>query len=144
MLTTDRLIHSYAVGAKMRDIVKHNLQHYSCNPDDMFILGMLHDIGYEFVEDQRDHAHVGGIMLKAQGYVFWKEVFYHGIPQTEYSSKELELLNYVDMIIGSDGTEMSIKQRIESIEERYGKYSEQAMNAKKLEEQIKSYNLKIE
>lgn len=128
----------------MRDIVKRNIHQYSCDPDDMFILGMLHDIGYEFVEDQGEHAHAGGIKLKAQGYVYWKEVFYHGIPQTDYSSKELELLNYVDMIIGPDGAEMSIKQRIENIEERYGKYSEQALKAKELEEQIKSYNLNIE
>ncbi len=127
----------------MRDIVKRNLHHYSCTPDDMFILGMLHDIGYEFAEYDREHAHAGGIMLKAQGYVYWKEVYYHGIPQTDYLSQELKLLNYVDMIIGPDGTEMSIKQRIDDIEERYGKNSEQATNAKALEEQIMSYNLNL-
>ena len=121
--------HSLAVATKMKEIVSGEQDTYSCSPDDAFILGMLHDIGYEFCKKQREHAQKGGEVLKAQGYKYWKEVYYHGIPQTEYFSPELNLLNYVDLITGPSGQYMDVQKRIEDISNRYGKGSWQEEEA---------------
>lgn len=77
----------------MKELVELNPDKFSANPDDVFILGILHDIGYEFTEDQLEHGHKGGLILKEQGYKYWREVYYHGLTQSEFSSSELWLLN---------------------------------------------------
>lgn len=136
-ITVDRMKHSMEVAKKMKIIVAENEQVYMISPDEAFILGILHDIGYEFSEKQQDHANRGGRILKEQGYRFWKEIYFHGIPQKEYDSAELWLLNFVDMITGPKGESMTINQRISDIADRYGKGSLQEIEAKKLAEQIK-------
>ena len=100
-ITTNRVKHSLAVAVKMRELALTDYKKYPVNPDDAFILGMLHDVGYAFSENQETHANKGGIVLKAQNYKYWQEVYYHGIPQEEYDSPMLQLLNYVDMITNS-------------------------------------------
>ena len=114
---------------------------YSATPDELFILGMLHDIGYEFSETQSEHNTKGGLILKEQGYKFWKEVYYHGVPQTTYQSPELMLLNAVDMTIGPDGTELTMNERLDDIALRYGKGSVQYLEAIKLMEMLNKYSL---
>lgn len=131
-MTNDRLKHSLSVAKKMKEIVKGKKQIYKFSPDEAFILGMLHDIGYEFCITQEEHAHIGGEVLKNQGYKFWKEIYFHGVPQEEYSSAELWLLNYVDMITHPNGEYISIHERIEDIEKRYGKDSLQVEEAREL------------
>ena len=54
-MTNDRLKHSLSVAKKMKEIVEGKTKMYSFNPDEAFILGMLHDIGYEFCETQEEH-----------------------------------------------------------------------------------------
>lgn len=131
-MTNDRLKHSFSVAKKMKEIVQEKTKIYNFSPDEAFILGILHDIGYEFCKRQEEHAHRGGEVLKEQGYKFWKEIYFHGVPQEEYSSAELWLLNYVDMITSPNGEYISIQARIEDIEIRYGKDSLQVEEARKL------------
>lgn len=138
-ITVDRMKHSMAVAKKMKIIVAENEHVYMISPDEAFILGILHDIGYEFSEKQQEHANKGGMILKEQGYRFWKEIFYHGTPQKEYDSAELWLLNFVDMITGPKGESMTISHRISDIADRYGKGSLQETEAIKLAEQIKMH-----
>ena len=137
-ITIDRMKHSLAVATKMKELVSNNPEKYMCSPEDAFVLGIIHDIGYEFLDEKRFHANKGGLVLKEQGYRHWKEVYYHGIPQDEYDSPLLRLLNYVDMITGPTGEHMTIEQRIEDIAKRYGKGSWQDLEARKLAEKIYS------
>lgn len=136
-ITENRLKHSHAVAIKMKELAKEKISLFPVSPDEAFILGMLHDIGYEFVDEQQEHANAGGIILKEQGYKYWREVYYHGTSQTDYNSAMLRLLNYVNMITGPDGTYMSIDDRIDDIAERYGDDSRQIKEAIKLANQIK-------
>lgn len=115
--------HCLSVARKMQDIVEHNPEKYDISLEDAFLLGFLHDIGYEFAVDQKEHAKVGGLLLKRQNYKYWQEVYYHGIAQKEYESKELWLLNYVDMITAPTGEYITVKQRIDDISYRYGEDS---------------------
>lgn len=135
-ITINRLKHSLAVATKMKKMATESPNGYSVVPDDAFVLGLLHDIGYEFSQTQREHAHRGGLVLKAQGYRYWREIYYHGIPQEEYDSPMLRLLNYADMTTGPDGEQMTIQARINDIALRYGKESWQEQEAIALAEQI--------
>lgn len=135
-ITLDRLKHSLAVAKKMKRIASLNPDNYSASPDELFVLGLLHDVGYEFCESQKEHNTVGGILLRNEGFRYWKEVYYHGIPQKEYTSPELSLLNYVDMTIGPDGTELTIEERLSDIADRYGLDSVQYKEALELSKQI--------
>lgn len=136
-ITENRLKHSHAVAARMKELAIEKPEQFPVFPDEAFILGMLHDIGYEFVDEQSKHAHAGGEILKEQGYKYWQEVYYHGIPQVEFDSPMLRLLNYVDMITGPDGTYMTINERIEDIVERYGAASRQAKEAIELSKTLR-------
>ena len=99
---------------------------------EMFTLGFLHDIGYEFSEKQEEHPQIGGTLLKEQGYKYWKEVYYHGTVTDEYQSEELMLLDVADMLIDSCGVRVEAAERLEDILRRYGVESKQYKEAKLL------------
>ena len=139
-ITVDRIKHSLAVAKKMEEMAAKNPDKYQVDPEEAFVVGLLHDIGYEFVSEQKDHANKGGLILKEQGYKYWQEVYYHGIPQDEYESPMLQLLNYVDMITSPTGEPMTIEQRIEDIAKRYGEGSLQDLEARKLAEKLNCMN----
>jgi hypothetical protein len=136
-ITNDRLKHLNEVAKRMRDYVAQHSEKFDCLPEDMYILGLIHDVGYAFVDRQEDHASAAGEVLKTQGYKYWKEVYYHGIPQNEYDSIELRLLNYIDITTGPSGDIVSVDERIEDIKERYGEDSYQATEAIKMAEIIR-------
>ena len=95
---------------------------------EMFTLGLLHDIGYEFSEHS-EHNSLGGQLLKSQSYKYFKEVLYHGIPKPEYASKELDILNFADMHIDSKGNFVSFTERLDDIKNRYGETSNAYKNS---------------
>lgn len=131
-----RMLHSLAVAKKMKIEVEKSPQKFSASPEDIFYLGLIHDVAYEFVDTQEEHEHKGGEILRANGYKYWKEVYYHGNPNSEYDSAELRLLNYADMTTGPDGKDMTIDERLADIASRYGNNSAQYMNAKLLANKI--------
>ena len=62
----DRLKHSIAVARKMIEIGKE----YGLDDSqlqDLFVLGLNHDIGYEFTTNE-GHEHIGGEILKRNNY----------------------------------------------------------------------------
>ena len=138
-LTNDRMNHCLSVAKKMKELVQKDPERYNASPEEAFTIGILHDIGYEFSDEQRVHASNGGLILKMQGYKYWKEIFYHGSVQSEYTSPELWLLNYVDMITGPTGDYTTAEDRIDDISLRYGTNSWQTKEAlalyKKLQEE---------
>ena len=87
---------------------------------DMFLLGMLHDFGYEFSPDGKNHAAVGGGILRRSGYEYWEEVALHGKETAGRMSDELFILNCADMTTSPDGERMTMTERVEEIAGRYG------------------------
>ena len=138
-ITLDRIKHSLAVARKMKKIVEENPDKFTASPNDVFVIGILHDIGYEFAENQQDHASKGGMVLKNQGYKYWREIFFHGFPQEEYSSPELWLLNFADMVTSPAGEYVTISQRIDDIAKRYGENSVQKQEALSLSNLLASH-----
>ena len=127
-ISEDRLRHCLGVGRLMKEISleKGESMEYA---QEMFLLGYLHDIGYEFSSVQTEHNKIGGEMLKASSYRYWKEVYYHGEVQDEYWSKELDLLNACDMMVSSGGERISPQDRLSDIASRYGDDSPQFLTA---------------
>ena len=73
MIDENRVKHIMGVAKVMKD----NASQWGLDEKDMFTLGLLHDIGYEFGSSEEHHL-IGGDMLKNQEYMYYKEVLYHG------------------------------------------------------------------
>lgn len=136
--TLDRMKHSLGVANVMYDAVRANPEQYSVSAEDAFVLGVVHDIGYRFDTDGTYHAFIGGLLLKNQGYKYWREVYYHGIAQPEWESPLLWLLNYVDMSIGPHGELMSLEERLDNMSARFGRDSSQFRAASDMYRALKS------
>ena len=68
-MDNDRLKHSFAVAKKMMDIAKeYNLSEEDINK--CFIIGINHDIGYEFTTNGINHNKIGGELLRDNGFTF--------------------------------------------------------------------------
>ena len=131
----DKLKHSYNVAKKMQQIGKKlNLSNEEIN--DLFIIGLNHDIGYEFSDNGINHNIIGGELLKENGFKYWKEVYYHGEPNSEYMSAYLEILNKADMQIDKYGNDVGYEKRLEDIKQRYGENSIIYRKAYKLVEKL--------
>ena len=135
----DRLNHSIAVARKMVEIgKKYNLDENELQ--DLFTLGLNHDIGYEYA-DNSNHAIIGGEMLKRNGYKYWEEVYFHGDINTDYTSLFLEILNKADMQIDKYGNDVGFDKRLEDIKKRYGEESKTYKDAKVLIDNIEEKNI---
>lgn len=139
-MNESRLNHSLAVAHKMQRIVTEHPEDFNCTARSAFLVGFLHDVGYALTSDNAstNHAKSGGIALRNAGFKHWREVFYHGIYQTEYASALLDLLNYADLTTSPNGENISMEKRVKDIAERYGNKSKQTQNAKALMNQLKN------
>ena len=137
-MDNDRLIHSYAVANKMVELGKEkNLLDEQLQ--ELFLLGYLHDIGYQFGTNE-NHNMIGGNLLRNSNYKYWKEVYYHGIANSEYKSLYLDILNTADMMIDKCGNDVGFVKRLEDIKKRYGEDSIQYINCFKIINKLKGGN----
>ena len=109
-----------------------------------FILGWIHDVGYEFSEKQSEHPNVSEELLCTLGDAFgvissstpyneeWittlSAIKDHG-SYTENETVEWKILNMADMQVDSQGNEVSVSQRLDDIKNRYGEHSDQYFTA---------------
>lgn len=100
---------------------------------EMFLVGFLHDVGYEFVEEPIQHEEVGGTILEQLGFRYAQEVASHGDPHSTFTSQELFILNLADLTVSHDGTPCTMQQRLNLVIQRYG---ENSIQAKRLQEMI--------
>ena len=137
-MDNDRLKHSYAVANKMVELGKEkNLSDEQLQ--ELFLLGYLHDIGYQFGTNE-NHNMIGGNLLRNSNYKYWKEVYYHGIPNSEYKSLYLNFLNTADMMIDKYGNDVGFDKRLDDIKNRYGEDSIQYTNCVKIINELKGDN----
>ena len=65
MIDENRLKHIYAVAKLMEE----NAEKHGLDKQEMFMLGFLHDIGYEFGGSEEHHV-VGAAMLEKENYKY--------------------------------------------------------------------------
>ena len=134
-MDNDRLKHCYGVANKMVELGKE-MKLSTDQLQELFILGYLHDIGYQFGTNE-NHNIIGGNILKENNYKYFKEVYYHGIPNSKYRSLYLDILNTADMMIDCFGNDIGFDKRLEDIKNRYGKDSIQYINSVKLVNELR-------
>lgn len=136
-ISENKLKHSLGVARFMQNYAEEKL----LDPDlarEFFVLGYLHDIGEEFVYDKKDHARVGGSILKSQNYKYWKEVYYHGDPTTSYNSIALMVLNLAELCVQNDGRVCTIEDKLKRIKDKFGESSVQYRNTKALADMVRT------
>lgn len=129
--SNDRIQHCLVVAKQMynKALKESGNEQYA---NEMFHLGLIHDIGYQFTENVTEHAFIGGIALKNENYKYWEEVYEHGEPNVINPSKELLLLDWADMHTDAKGNIVSFNERINDIGTRYGFTSTQYKAAKEM------------
>lgn len=139
-ITDKRKLHMKGVACAMKQLAIS----YGWNSEaveDAETLGLLHDIGYAFVDvDPRRHEESGGEFLQANGYKHWQEVRWHGLIAEErpYDSQLLLMLNYCDMTTGPGGETMTMDERVQDIANRYGSDSPITLRAMQMQKEIAS------
>lgn len=128
VLTEDKIMHSKAVAEYMFD----HAEMYGQNPAEMYILGLLHDIGYLYGDD--DPAESGAEILHQRGY---KDAFFikyqNTVPESSCMNQPLALilLRAADLSIDRKGNNVGFDKRLEEIAEHYGEDSHEYAVAKK-------------
>lgn len=142
--TSPRLAPPAATISRMYDLEPQRVRHmagvartaaslapeFGLSPTDMYVLGLLHDVGYAF--SPADHAHAGGLALRAAGYRYWEQVYHHGDPSAPSDSRELALLNLADITTSPTGEPCTVDERLADIARRYGEESRQLVDARKV------------
>lgn len=132
-ITEDRMKHILGVSRLCYSISKNKgLSEEECIK--MFLIGYLHDVGYEFSTKSEEHGKIGYEMLKTIG-VDLKEVLNHGDPNIK-QNKYLEILNIADQHINSRGEYVNCCDRLTDIKNRYGRNSSQYINFFLLNEKL--------
>lgn len=121
MITENRWKHILGVARKAKMLAEKLKPDNTQYAEDMFLLGVMHDLGYEFMESNASHAAVGGEILKRSGYKYWQEVALHGDETVENMTDELFILDCADMMTGPSGENFTFEERLEEIASRFGK-----------------------
>lgn len=118
----NRYKHCYGVGKRMYAYAKYMWHWDEKRCCEMFVLGNLHDIGYELDPDAFDHDWILASILDGS-YKYVNEIRYHSAYQTDYDSIELRLLYFADMTVDGAGNWCNLKERLQDLEKRHGKNS---------------------
>lgn len=137
MISQNRLTHQLGVARRIVETAKQHGKYSEKELMELFLMGYLHDVGYEFVEDSSEHADAGGNVLKNIGFKYWREIANHGKPSCDYASPELDLLNSADMHTSPIGEPVSYEERLEGIREKYGADSLRYKNAASVIDDLK-------
>lgn len=116
--------------------------------DACFVMGLLHDIGYEKEGKITEHPKRGYKMIcNAINHMpeIIDAIYYHGRCDKDKMSVYDYILNYADMTVDHEGKTVSIDQRLTSIAERYSNSTDKHYaHAKKQAAAVQQYkkNLK--
>lgn len=127
MITENKMRHCLSVAQQCKRIAitsgKEELA------DKMFIVGYLHDIGYEFIQNGKlsKHPELGANKLieclNINEFIA-SVIKNHGNLEAVGSSLELDILNIADFTVDSLGNKVTTEARLEDIKRRYGVQSE--------------------
>lgn len=128
MITEERLKHCLGVARQcFSQGLSHNLSYDECVQ--LWIMGFLHDIGYEFVP-KRQHEDYGGFFIKNMDCEkIGKIISLHGKPlgnpESLSDDEKLwwEILCRSDFLTSKNGEPISAQERLSDVIERYGEGS---------------------
>lgn len=120
-----------------------NAEKYGLDADKMYVLGLLHDVGY--LVDDKEHEVMGSRLLEELGYKNSDTISWHGttprdflrLRDCESAPSDLILLWEADMSVDSRGMRVSFDERLFDIRLRYGLDSIEYRKAKETVEWLK-------
>ena len=105
----------------------------------MYLLGLIHDIGRAF--DNNNHEKAGAEVIRSISFnelqFLADAIAAHGTPRKDMTKWE-RLLKLGDIQVNAQGEEVSFKERLEDIKERYGGASGNYERAKRQVEVLKN------
>lgn len=129
--TENKMKHSYGVACYMHE----HARDYGLASNEMFVLGLLHDIGYLY--GTQDHPVTGARLLSSMGFDHCESISWHGTTPNVYKGlttleppKELQLLWEADLSVDHEGNIVGFEKRLKDIEIRYGLRSMQYSDAR--------------
>lgn len=134
----NRYKHCYGVGLKMFAYAKFIFKWDDYHAAEMFVLGNIHDIGYELDPDAFDHGWVLAELL-GDSFKYVNEIKYHNKYQSDYDTPEMRLMYYGDMTVDGQGNFCTLDERLDDLEKRYGKNSEVYLESKNLANKIREW-----
>lgn len=144
MITDNKLKHSLQVAVVCREFAK-SLGLDDDKVDACFVMGFLHDIGYQDCSTTEEHPKLGKCMIDS--FLKYSEdctsaIGNHGRIFDDLSVFDL-VLNYADLSVNSEGTKVNHLDRLSDIKQRYGADSRQYLNAQKMLECINNELLRF-
>lgn len=124
MISDNRMKHIIGVARQCYNISKQMSESEDfCRK--MFMLGYLHDVGYEFAENKDEHPSISADLAKLIGVsddAFINAIRLHG----ELAENETMwlILNKADMTVDSKGNVVTAEERLKDIANRYGQNSD--------------------
>jgi len=126
-ISENRMKHILAVARQSFHIAKtkYNLSEDDCRK--AFVIGYLHDIGYEFSENNLEHPEKGFSLIKDTLGVEIPEILKHGDPCAE-QNLFLSILNEADLTVDSKGNIVTVEERLHDIKDRYSEDAPEYLN----------------
>ena len=129
LISKERIAHMHGVAEYMYE----HSEEFGCeNKDEMYLLGLIHDIGYLY-GSKEEHEQKGAELIGIDSY-YGKFIQSHGLTPQEYMDcnccfaseipNELVLLWTADMSVDMSGEDVGFQKRLEDIKNRYGLDSE--------------------
>ena len=126
-----------------------NAPDYGLNPEEMYVLGFLHDIGYVYTK--KNHAIAGKKLMQDLGYKHAEFIKFHEFTPERYIKetgnkdipRELVLLWEADMSVDYLGRRSGFEGRSADIKKRYGEHSHAYQECLKTIEFIKKYKKEL-
>ena len=146
MIDENRIKHMLSVARKCYMLAKEKYQISEEDARKYFLMGLIHDIGYEFSREASEHPDIGADILESAASKEWfsdqdwlamiNAIRHHGkTTQYEYTIADY-ILNEADLTVDSQGNNVSIEERIEDIRVRYGNESRQHLNAVEMKKRL--------
>lgn len=135
-----RFRHCYGVGRKMYEYAKNVYGWDENHCREMYILGILHDQGYEFETSELKHDALLSSMLAT--YPYRNEIRYHNKYQSHYDTPEMRLMYYADCTVDGWGNSCTYEERLEDLKRRHGENSEAYLETVELIDHLKEWGFK--
>lgn len=131
-----RYKHCHNVGLKMYSYAKFHMGMNETQCQQMFLLGILHDVGYELNSDAFMHDVAMSEILKNSNYIYADEIEYHSYLQHDFDSQAMKLLYFGDMTVDGQGNWVSFEERLCDIKKRHGIESDVYKESVKIANQL--------
>ena len=141
-ISVRKMSHMLSVARRCYDIAK-DVYHLSEEESrKYFLMGLIHDFGYEFSEETKDHPSIAAEVLKSMTIddivSIGDAIKDHGkLYKADHCTKYDLILNQADLEVDSIGNIVTVQERLADIGTWYGENSRQYNNALKTAEFLK-------